>query len=168
MLNDSVRLPFGTSGALTRDRLVRERWMVTTPESGAGQHTTKGGARHEANARIRNRSGDCADGHRRERGGAAARRHPGAARAGDTGTTRPGHSGATSITRTRRASWAGAHSPGADRTLQGGTRCREAPKEWAGWTRASTFSWRSLSGIEPATSVPPSTARGPATMAPTP
>src|SRR6266498_533549 len=47
-------------------------------------------------------------------------------------------------------------------------RFREVTKEWAGWMRANTSSWRSPSGIEPATSVRPSTSPGPATTAPTP
>jgi hypothetical protein len=42
MLNDSVRLPFGTSGALERDRLVRKRWIARTLAPAARQQTTKG------------------------------------------------------------------------------------------------------------------------------
>src|SRR5262245_5562041 len=46
---------------------------------GPDNPTTRGGARHEADARTRNRPGDRADGHRCARGLTAARRRPGSA-----------------------------------------------------------------------------------------
>src|SRR5262245_30809909 len=46
---------------------------------GPDNPTTRGGTRHEADARTRNRPGDRADGHRCARGLTAARRRPGSA-----------------------------------------------------------------------------------------